>query len=139
MIVTDDNALADRASMAVSLAVRVPLLDHRLVEFAWKVPADLKYHDGQGKWLLGQLLYRYVPPALMDRPKMGLGVPIEHWLCNPLRDWAEELLDERCLREEEICRPEPIRRMWHEHLSGMRRWHYQLWNVLMFQPWYELQ
>jgi asparagine synthase (glutamine-hydrolysing) len=113
----------------------VPLLDHRVVSFAWQLPDDFKIRDGQGKWLLRQLLYKYVPQKLVERPKMGFGVPIDAWLRGPLRDWAADLLDPQAMRQAGLLEPAPIQVKWAEHLSGRCNWQHFLWNVLMFEAW----
>jgi len=129
----------DRAAMGVSLESRVPMLDHELVEFAWRLPQSMKVRDGQNKWLLRQLLHKYVPRLLIERPKQGFGVPLDSWLRGPLRSWAESLLAAERLRREGYLDPVPIRKKWEEHLSGRFNWQYWLWNVLMFQAWLEAQ
>jgi len=125
----------DRASMGVSLEVRSPLLDHRVVEFALRLPVGMKVKNGKYKWLLRQVTYRYLPQNLIERPKKGFKAPIGLWLKGPFRDWAEALLDEKRLRDDGFFYPKPIRNQWEEHISGKMDWGYYLWDILMFQSW----
>jgi asparagine synthase (glutamine-hydrolysing) len=125
----------DRASMAVALEARVPLLDHRVVEFSWRLPRAAKVRGSTSKWILRQVLYRHVPPALVERPKMGFGIPLGEWLRGPLRDWAEALLEEKRLREADLLDVATVRRFWKEHLDGSRNWQYLIWDVLMLEAW----
>jgi asparagine synthase (glutamine-hydrolysing) len=125
----------DRASMAVGLEVRCPLLDRDVIEFAWSLPAGMRFDPGGGKRILRSVLSRYVPRELTERPKMGFGVPVDAWIRGPLREWAEALLDERRIREQGFLRPEPVRRIWQQHVTGFQNHQYLLWNLLMFQAW----
>ncbi len=127
----------DRASMSVSLETRVPLLDHRIVELAWRMPQRMKLRNGQGKWALRQILQKRVPRTLIERPKMGFGVPFDQWLRGPLREWAEHLLDEKRLKQQGLFVVEPVRQRWKAHLNGTN-WGYPLWNVLMAQAWIDI-
>jgi asparagine synthase (glutamine-hydrolysing) len=129
----------DRASMAVSLECRAPLLDHRIAEFAWRVPHALKVREGTRKWLLRQVLYRYVPRSLIDRPKKGFDVPIGAWLRGPLREWAGDLLDPSRIRQSGFLDAAKITETWNEHQSGRRDRRFLLWDVLMFQAWLDTQ
>jgi len=129
----------DRAAMAVSLETRVPLLDHRIVEFAWQLPYNLKVRGGQSKWILRQLLYRHVPRQLIERPKRGFSVPLHDWLRGPLRDWAEDLLDAGRIGREGYLRAKPLRAAWATHLRGDLNLQFPLWNALMFESWLQAQ
>jgi len=127
----------DRASMAVSLEARIPILDHRLVEFSWQLPDHMKIRNGEGKWLLRQLLYKYVPKNYTNRPKMGFGVPIGKWMKGPLKEWVEDHLSESMFKKHNILRPTPVLEKWQDHKSGRQNWQYLLWDVLMLHAWAE--
>jgi asparagine synthase (glutamine-hydrolysing) len=129
----------DRATMAASLEARVPLLDHRLVEFAWKLPLSLKIRRGQGKWVLRQVLHKYLPSTIIERPKAGFAVPLSDWLRGPLHDWADSLLDERRLRTEGFFNAGLVRQRWHEHMKCKHNWQGHLWGILMFEAWLDSQ
>lgn len=129
----------DRAAMATSLETRLPMLDHRVVEFAWTLPLDLKIRGGRGKWILRQVLDRYVPRALVERPKVGFVVPLDEWMRGPLREWIESLLSADRLEQEGYLVPGPIRAMWADHLARHRSWTHQLWPIIMFQSWLSTQ
>ena len=125
----------DRAAMGVGLETRAPFLDHRVMEFVWRLPLSFRIRNARTKWILRRVLYEYVPKGLVDRPKTGFSIPLAAWLRGPLRDWAEALLDEGRLRADGFFDRRPIRRKWNEHLSGREAWENQLWSVLMFQAW----
>ncbi len=132
----DNLVKTDRASMAASLELRVPLLDLRVLEFSWSISNQLKLKDSSAKWLLRQVIYKYVPKKLIERPKMGFSIPIGHWLRHELRDWAETLLDPKFLTEQGLFKQEMIYSIWNEHLHGSHDHSNKLWTFFIFQDWY---
>lgn len=130
-------AKVDRAAMGVSLETRVPYLDHRVMEFAWELPLSMKFKNGKGKWILREMLYKYVPEEMIERPKMGFGVPIGDWMRGPLKDWSESLINESRLKNEGYLNPDLVSRTWNEHVNGTMNWQFNLWDVLMFEAWLE--
>ena len=129
----------DRAAMFTSLETRVPFLDHNVVSLSWQLPMNMKIRNGQTKWALRQILYRYVPKNLIDRPKSGFEIPLSLWLKGPLKEWAQDLLNKSRIDQEGIFNSEMIEKTWNEHISGEYNWSSKLWSILMFQCWYEKQ
>jgi asparagine synthase (glutamine-hydrolysing) len=127
----------DRAGMAVSLESRIPFLDHHVFTFSSALPLSYKINKGTSKWILREILKKYIPENLINRPKMGFGIPLEAWLRGPLKEWADDLLAEKVIKESGMLNPKIVKQMWEEHISGKRNWHYQLWAILMFQDWYK--
>jgi asparagine synthase (glutamine-hydrolysing) len=125
--------------MANSLETRVPFLDHRVVDFALSLPIELKLREGVDKWILREVLYKYIPKSLIERPKMGFAVPLAFWLRGPLKEWCENLLNEKRLDDEGFFNSKIVRTKWLEHLSGKRNWENQLWDVVVFQSWLDEQ
>jgi asparagine synthase (glutamine-hydrolysing) len=128
----------DRAAMSSSLETRTPLLDHKLIEYVWKIPHDLKFRNNKGKWILRKILNKYIPKKLTERPKMGFAIPIDHWLRGDLKNWAESLLNEKKLEQQGYFNSKLIRKKWTEHLSGKKNWQSDLWDILMFQSWLDI-
>jgi asparagine synthase (glutamine-hydrolysing) len=136
---TDDILTkVDRASMASSLEARVPLLDHRLVEYSWRLPSRMLVREGSSKWALRQILYKHVPQSLIERPKIGFGIPIEAWLKGALRDWAEDLLSDQKLDQHGLFETEKVKFLWDSFLSGKKGLAFQIWPLLIFQSWYDV-
>ena len=133
----DILAKVDRAAMSVGLETRTPFLDHRVAALAWRMPLHMKIRAGTSKWALRQILYKHVPPALIDRPKAGFAIPVAHWLRGPLRTWAEQLIHPDRLKREGYLRPEPISELWHQHITGRYDHSSKLWTILMWQAWLE--
>jgi asparagine synthase (glutamine-hydrolysing) len=127
----------DRAAMSVGLETRIPLLDHRVVEFAWRLPLAMKISRGATKWILREVLFKHVPRELVERPKKGFSVPVGQWLRGPLRPWAESLIERARIKRQGLFEAAPIHEAWREHVSGRRNWERKLWTVLMFQAWIE--